>query len=145
MASEHSLVPVAAGQVKCLRCLWKGPLKFLQANLCQPLPFLISNEPVLQQLPRNARVSLNGVRAHATHRLHVYRGLVVCTRCGAVGAHRFVRLAEPCESIPEQVRRLGASQGKANLDAISLHTLPKHVYCWPATSLLSRGVDLSEQ
>ena len=61
---------------------------------------------------------------HHSHKLHTYKGLVYCGRCGyRKGANQVRRLAKPC-SPP-------GTNGMLNLEAIRKGELPPKLSAWP--------------
>ena len=74
---------------------------------------------------------------HFTHSLMLFRGLVYCGKCGAVGTFKLHKLARPCLP-PTQA-------GINNIKAIRNNKLPLNVPAWPADRLrpVSRSVPSS--
>jgi len=60
---------------------------------------------------------------HHSHDLHMYRGLAYCTRCGARGGSKYIKLSEYC--MPP------GTYGKQNLRYISKGDLPQGLSKWP--------------
>jgi hypothetical protein len=63
---------------------------------------------------------------HASHTLHIYRGLIYCCRCGArAGSNQIRKLAKVCETAAS------GSPGRLVIDRINAGRKPSGVLKWP--------------
>ena len=71
-----------------------------------------------------------GHPVHRSHLAHLYRGLILCSRCGCVAAARVHKLRHPCQPATQY--------GVNNLRRLQAGLPPRGVSAWPA-DLLALG------
>jgi len=60
---------------------------------------------------------------HHSHRMKIYGGVYMCTRCGGTGSRKLIKLARPCEA--------PTYRGQQNIDAYAAGTAPAGYKGWP--------------
>ena len=115
---------VSQGLVCCARCRQSFPktgelCKRWLATTCPDIG-QTTDQPI--PIPHYQIHIARGL-THHSHRMHMYRGLYFCNRCGAIGEKRLNKLARQCETPTEA--------GSRNIRYIKNNKLPVGVPRWP--------------